>query len=382
MRPFRTVLEQKIRERRMTFEEFVAYAETYAREHREPGTLSVRHLQRLAAGRRSDGRPLGPVRPETARLLEHILGLDIDQLLAPPSAAVSADDPAADLRRKLDVARRIDGSIVAEFQSQLASIRRLDRQLGAVIAHDEVRTKIDQVANLLAHSVSGGAREQLAGLLSELYCLAGWQALDVGNVGISWRYYDHANTSALESEGYAFKMLASAGRAFVLIDIDKTALAVDVLTAACRTTDRKCSHLLRSWMSAALGEALAANGQQDESLRAFDHAVALLPTDTIDPDSPYVALDSVHLTRWRGHALAQCGMPAAIDVLSSALERLDRTFIRAETALRVDLATALSAIGERSEAQTQADHAHTLATRIGSTRQARRMKALVCAITH
>jgi hypothetical protein len=38
MRPFRTVLEQKIRERRMTFEEFVAYAETFAREHREPGT--------------------------------------------------------------------------------------------------------------------------------------------------------------------------------------------------------------------------------------------------------------------------------------------------------------------------------------------------------
>jgi hypothetical protein len=110
MRPFRTVLEQKIRERRMTFEEFVAYAETYAREHREPGTLSVRHLQRLAAGRRSDGRPLGPVRPETARLIEQILGLDIDQLLAPPSAPAMTDDSAADLRRKLDVARRIDGS--------------------------------------------------------------------------------------------------------------------------------------------------------------------------------------------------------------------------------------------------------------------------------
>jgi hypothetical protein len=376
MRPFRTVLEQKIRERRMTFEEFVAYAETYAREHREPGTLSVRHLQRLAAGRRSDGRPLGPVRPETARLLEHILGLDIDRLLAPPSTTVIADDPAADLRRKLDVARRIDGSLVTEFQSQLASIRRLDRQLGAVIAHDEVRTKINQVANLLAHSVSGRAREQLAGLLSELYCLAGWQALDMGKVGASWRHYDHANTSALESEDYAFKMLASAGRAFVLIDAGETALAVDVLSTACRTTDRKCSHLLRSWMSAAHGEALAANGQQNESLRAYDQAATLLPTDVVDPEGPYIALDSVHLARWRGHALARCGMSSAIDVLSDALEQLAPTFTRAETALRVDLATALAAIDEPDEACAQVNHARRLATQIGSSRQNARLTIL------
>lgn len=90
-RTFRTLLEQKIWERRQTFEEFAAYAETYAREHDEPGTLGVRHLQRLVAGRRSDGRPLGPVRAETARLLEHIFRLSIDQLLGPPmSASLSA----------------------------------------------------------------------------------------------------------------------------------------------------------------------------------------------------------------------------------------------------------------------------------------------------
>ena len=35
----RTVLEQQIRARRMTFEEFVSYAEMFARQHGEPGTL-------------------------------------------------------------------------------------------------------------------------------------------------------------------------------------------------------------------------------------------------------------------------------------------------------------------------------------------------------
>ncbi|SEF29231.1 ADP-ribose pyrophosphatase YjhB, NUDIX family [Amycolatopsis pretoriensis] len=79
----RTLLEQLIRERRQTFEEFAEFAETFAREHDEPGTLSVRHLSRLVAGAHPDGRPLGAVRPATARLLEHIFGLSIDELLAP-----------------------------------------------------------------------------------------------------------------------------------------------------------------------------------------------------------------------------------------------------------------------------------------------------------
>src|SRR5690349_12024623 len=84
MRVFRTVLEQKINERRQTLEEFAEYAETFAREHGEPGTLGARHLQRLTSGRGPHGRALGPVRPATARLLERIFGMDIDVLLGPP----------------------------------------------------------------------------------------------------------------------------------------------------------------------------------------------------------------------------------------------------------------------------------------------------------
>jgi 8-oxo-dGTP diphosphatase len=93
MRSFRTVLEQKIWERRQTMEAFAEYAETYAREHGEPGTLGVRHLQRLVAGQRSDGRPLGPVRPETARLLERIFRLSIEELLSAPSSVEAAVKP-------------------------------------------------------------------------------------------------------------------------------------------------------------------------------------------------------------------------------------------------------------------------------------------------
>lgn len=82
---FRTLLEQKIRERRQTFEEFAAFAEEYARAHGHGGTLSARHLQRLVAGRG------GSVRPATARLLEAIFDVGIDDLLAAPDRPPMAD---------------------------------------------------------------------------------------------------------------------------------------------------------------------------------------------------------------------------------------------------------------------------------------------------
>lgn len=91
----RTLLESLIRDRRQTFEEFAAYAEQFAREHGEVGTLSVRHLQRLVAGRQSHGRPIGQPRPATARLLERIFGITIAELLDAPSSGGQTDAPEA-----------------------------------------------------------------------------------------------------------------------------------------------------------------------------------------------------------------------------------------------------------------------------------------------
>lgn len=91
----RTMLELRIRERRQTFEEFVEYAETFAREHGEPGTLSLRHLQRLVASHRRGANPPGPLRPATARLLEHIFDTKIEQLLAPATEELEGSSAEA-----------------------------------------------------------------------------------------------------------------------------------------------------------------------------------------------------------------------------------------------------------------------------------------------
>ncbi|WP_246843327.1 hypothetical protein [Allokutzneria sp. NRRL B-24872] len=379
-KPPRTMLELLIRQRRQTFEEFVEYAETFAREHAEPGTLSVRHLQRLAAGRRPDGKPLGPVRPATARLLERIFDMGIGELLAPPALAKQEDDSSVELRQMLNASRRVDSRVVELLHEQLAAIRRLDRQMGALVAHDEVRVKVEQVSRLMSHSLAPDVRAQLAVLMAELSTLAGWQALDLGNVVASWQYYERGRVAATESANAAFEAHVIAEQAFVLLDVGRTADAVELLSAVRVKAKNSAPPLLRSWLAAAHGEALAASGQKGESLRAFDKAAALLPCETMNADGPYVVLDPVHLARWRGHALARFADPDAVDVLTGALEQLDSSFTRAETALRVDLANALVAIGEPREACRQASRAGELAAEIGSVRQQRRMRDLTGAI--
>jgi tetratricopeptide (TPR) repeat protein len=374
-RPPRTLLEQRIRQQCMTYEEFVQHAETFARDNHETGTLSVRHLQRLVSG-----KPVGALRPATARLLEQLLDAPIATLLAPPrTVAADNEDPTTELRRLLHAARRIDRSTITLLHQQLDAIRRLDRRLGAIVVKNELNAKIRQVQRLAAHSLAPGSREPLAGLLSEMHTLAGWQALDLGDIPEAWQHYEHSRAAAAQSNSIPHESHAAAEQAFVLIDGGVTGDAVDLLESARRRADRAASLVLQAWLAAAHGEALAAHGDQTASLHAYDRAAELLPKDPID-ERPYVALDTVHLARWRGHALARFGHPDAITVLADALNRLDPSFVRAETALRVDLATALAAGDNQDEARTHADRARALAGELGSKRQHRRLKTLAASL--
>jgi len=374
-RPPRTVLEQHIRQRCMTFEEFVQHAETFAQNNHETGTLSLRHLQRLVSG-----KPVGALRPATARLLEQLLDEPIATLLAPPRTAANDDvDPPTELRQLLDATRRIDRSTITLLHQQLDAIRRLDRQLGAIVVGDELDAKIRQVQRLTAHSLAPGTREPLAGLLSEMHTLAGWQALDLGDAPGAWQHYEHSRAAAAQSHSVPHESHAAAEQAFVLIDARATSDAVELLDSARRRADASSPRILRAWLAAAHGEALAAHADQTASLLAFDRAAELLSDDRAD-ERPYVALDPVHLARWRGHALSRFGHPDAITVLTDALNRLDRSFVRAEAALRIDLATALAASGNQDEASEHAKRARTLAAELGSIRQRRRLQTLAASL--
>ncbi|WP_084628762.1 hypothetical protein [Amycolatopsis nigrescens] len=368
-RPARTVLEQRIWDRRESLERFAEFANTYARQHGEPGTLSYRHLRRLVAGRGEGGKPLGRPQAATARLLEHIFSTSIDELLSPPPGVeidTSSDDK---LRAMLRSSARVDQSVLALLQDQLTAIRRLDRQLGAVVTHDEVLTKATQVSRLMTHSLAPAIREQLAGLLSELCALAGWQALDMSDITTSWQHYDRGRLIARDAGNPAFESYTAAGQAFVLLDLHEASSAVELLAATRQQANGKVNSFLQAWLAAAEGEALAANKQGLPSLDAFDHASTVLLDKEYHTDGPYVALDFTHLARWRGHAMARLGHPDAVNALTSTLSQLDTTFMRARTALQIDLAMALGGSGEFAMSKLYIEHAKELAISIGSKRQ-------------
>ncbi|MBB5909118.1 helix-turn-helix domain-containing protein [Actinoalloteichus hymeniacidonis] len=291
-------------------------------------------------------------------------------------AAATADEQTHELAAALQSARRVDAEVVESFVAQLEHIRTLDRRLGAGLLRGEVRAKIAQIEPLMRHSIDPAIRRSLAAVLTEYCTLADWQCLDSGLLGEAWQHYENAKTAARESGNAALFSHVIAEQAFVLIDIGRSTDASDLTGHALAAARQNAPAILLAWLAAAHGEALAANDQSAKSLRAFDHAARTLPADTVHTDTPYVAMDDVHLTRWRGHALARTGERSAVAVLNDALRGLDPSYTRAETALRVDLTRALLHAGERDSAAEQAAQADALAQQIGSARQQRRLARL------
>ncbi|MDQ3787336.1 MAG: tetratricopeptide repeat protein, partial [Actinomycetota bacterium] len=249
-------------------------------------------------------------------------------------------------------------------------------QMGAIVAYGEVREKVEQVRQLHTYSLTPSVRVALAGVLSELGALAGWEALDRYEIGRAWEHHESAKQAARDADAPGLLAHAVAQQAFVLAELGEVRAAVEQLAEAQALVRQTAPRLLRAWLAAAYGEGLAAAGRRDEALRAFDAAGALLPADPVDPALPFLFLEGVHLDRWRGHALARLGDTEAVAVLTNALGRLDPTFTRAETSLRVDLARAMAVTGEHDGAQAHARRAERLATEIGSVRQQRRVHSL------
>ncbi len=262
------------------------------------------------------------------------------------------------------------------FRQQIDHARHVDRQFGAITQLDQLRTQIDQVHHLLSYS-TGDQRPALAGALVEASTLAGWQALDRAAPGQAWTHYERAKAAARESGSPALLAHATAEQAFVLLDLGETTAAVQQLAHARTLADHAAAPLLRAWLAAAHGEALAAAGHSADARRAFDTADVLLPVNPIDPELPFLFLADSHLDRWRGHALTRIGAPDAIDQLADALTRLPAAFVRAHSGLLVDLAYAHATAGDRDAALTHARQARRLAAQIKSDRHQQQLNRLV-----
>jgi tetratricopeptide (TPR) repeat protein len=312
--------------------------------------------------------------PAMRRLFREVYGRTNEELGFPPEP----DDTDVDeLRSRLAVARSVDAETVAAFQHQLDQMRQVDRRFGGITLLDQLRSQIKQVEGLLTYSTAGTLRQSLAVVLADASTLAGWQALDRGALSQAWDHHETAKAAAREAGSLPQLVHATGQQAFVLIDAGEITSAVQQLAYARELAGPDVAPLLRSWLAAAHGEALAAAGNHDDAFRAFDTANSLLPEDPVDPALPFLVLGGVHLDRWRGSALSKLGEAEAIDQLTEALPRLPDAFVRARTGMLVDLAFAYAAVRERDATLDYARQARRLAQQIKSDRQLRRLDGLI-----
>jgi transcriptional regulator with XRE-family HTH domain len=310
------------------------------------------------------------------RLIRDIYGLTNEELGFPP-ASEDNEDEVEELRSRLTIARTVDAGTVALFRQQVENARHVDRRFGGITVLDELRSQMNQIERLLDYSTMRGQREALAGVLTEAAALAGWEALDRNAIRQSWEHHERAKDGARAASSPLLLAHSLAQQAFILIDIGEVGEAVGQLGEARALAENTAPALLRSWLAAAHGEGLAADGQRDEALRAFDVADKLLPTDPMNADLPFLFLAGGHLDRWRGNAMSKLGEPDAIDQLSNALPLVPSDFTRAKAAMLVDLAYAYAAAGNREAALMHARQAKRLAMQIKSDRQLRRLNGLI-----
>lgn len=283
--------------------------------------------------------------------------------------------PADDLRHRIATARRVDMSLIRQMQQQVHHIRLLDRRLGASSLLEQTRTVITTLNELVTYSLQPSVREALSAVLSDAGALAAWQALDVGAVQQAWGHYEIAKTAAREAGSPVLLAHAMGEQAYTLHDLGRLTDALSLVREARSLVTKRGPRLLLCWLDAVGGEMQAALADE-ECHKTLERSAALLPAEPNDPALPFIALNEAHHARWRGHCLAQVGDAGAIDFLTTAIDQMDSSFVRAAAGLRCDLAQALATRGDVDEARKHLRSARLLANQVGSVRQRKRIKSI------
>ena len=332
---------------------------------------------RTAISRWENGRVVPDV--HYRRLLCDIYGLTDEELgFAQPLARVEiAATTEADLRARIASSSRVDVGLISLLETQTDTIRRLDRRLGAPILLDQMRAHVKTLQQLLTHAVLDSMRLPTARVLADAASLAGWQALDIGLVNHAWSHFELARDAARTSGDAALIAHAKGQQAYALIDLNQPDQALSLVQEARVETVNRLPQRMVSWLWAVEAETAAVAGQDFRCRRALDSAANALPAGPAQDDElPYVSLDSHHLDRWRGSALARLGDREAVDQLSTALCSVDPEYTRATGALHLDLAQALIAADAQDASRVHLEVARQLATQTGSVRQRRRIEQL------
>lgn len=328
------------------------------------------------------------------------LAVPPDDVPAEPARPPAGEpSPAQRLRARVGAAREVDDAALALLESQLRAGRALDDRLGAAGAGGLIGAQLEQLTELVAHTLDPRRRFRVAALAAEAGVLGGWQALDQDRPDLAYARHDRARGPAQEAGDLRLLGEALAGQSVALLaaGLDDDALAV--LDAAPATGPAA------AWPAAARGVVHATRGEPGPAERAFEEALDQAHQEAgageprqggVEGDRPWggppmpspaaasgagrphpvvdiaqpptrVRIDLGAMHRLRDVTLA----PYQDDALHALREALagPQLAVRERAGLHAGLALALAARGERGEVVAeQADAAADLADRIGSYR--------------
>jgi tetratricopeptide (TPR) repeat protein len=425
--PARTVLAQRIRERRLTLEEFSEQLEIFARENNEVGTVSIRHVQRLAAGQFPSDR----LRPATARLLERYFESPIEELLASPEtknfptprpgraslmsrpqddrhwdlvasgpAGSSEDMIRRELLRLLSMVavlvtmpgadeqldqldypsitlRRFDNVTAddcKELNEHLWSVFMLSKSKGPVLPL--VRDQLEMLTVGLSRSRELSTHRQLCALTSELLQLAGEIFFDANKYSDAAYCYTLAAAASKEANSFDLWACAMTRHAFIEMyerHFDKAAPMLELAACLARRGDRALS--TRYWVSSVQAQAFAGLGELVACERALDAAEQVRELSGDLSNGGWLRFDGSRLAEERGTCYVQLGRPdLAENILNDALRQ--NLSARRRASVLTDLATIGIQRGDLDQLITYTEPVLEIATRTGSGFIGRKLQGL------
>lgn len=293
-----------------------------------------------------------------------------------PAVPPGVDPQLAELlERRLDLVD-VDKALVDLLEAQTHDLRLLDRRLGSGARAAMAEDHAEQLTDLLHRSL-GRHRAALAAATAEAALLAGWLALDRSDIKTAWHWHSRARSAAIES-GSGDRIAHAIGQqAIVLLDAGQTMAALSAAREASQVA-ADSPPILRAWIAATEAEVLSATGDRVGAARRFRDAALHLSSNG-EEEVPFIMLTDIHLERWRGHVLLTAHDAAALETLTGALAA-DSDSVRAAASLHTDLAIAILRHGDREAGLHEAGRAAELASRSGSVRQARRLRAALDAV--
>lgn len=288
--PPRTVLEQAIRERRQTLEEFAEEAERYAYEHGIKATLSRRHLHRLASGRR-EGHEVGPVRPYTRKLLEAMLGRPIEELLSPPAALASPaapPSPPEGLGLTSQAGRcmpaHLDAAYVENLRTRIRELIDLELKFGGDESSRVALRLFRSVHRKLGSSkIAPRIERDLYAAAGELGEVTGWLLYDADEHDLMRSVNNEALNLSRMAGDHSIELLTLQNMSMQAVKIDRPAEALRIAQMVLET--RKLSPRLESLFTVREARALARLGNTTEAELAYEKAQSLY-LDGIRDDDP------------------------------------------------------------------------------------------------